>query len=47
MSDRKELTPNGAAVLVGGGGDHRKQPRAGAGRAISFGDGISNGWVEV
>jgi len=47
MSERKELTPNGAAVFLVGGGTHRKQPRAGAGRAISFGDGISNGWVDV
>jgi len=47
MSERKELTPNGAAVSVVSGGDHRKQPRAGAGRAISFGDGISKGCVDV
>ncbi len=48
MSERKELTPNGAAaVLVVGGGDHRMQPRAGAGRAISFGDGTSSGCVDV
>jgi len=48
MSERKELTPNGAAaVLVVGGGDHRMQPRAGAGRAISFGDGTNSGCVDV
>ena len=48
MSERKELTPNGpAATLTAGGGDHRKQPRAGAGRAISFGDGTSSDCVDV
>jgi len=47
MSERKELTPNGAAASVVSGGDHRKQPRAGAVRAISFGDGISKGCVAV
>lgn len=33
--------------IVWCGGVHRKQPRAGAGRAISLGDGISNGCVDV
>ena len=47
MSERKELTPNGAAVLAGNGGVQRMQPRAGGGRAISLGDGTSNGWVDV
>ena len=47
MSERKELTPNSADAVVVRGGDHRMQPRAGAGRAISVGDGISSGCVEV
>jgi len=41
--ERKELTPKGAAGGGGGGGGlQRKQPRAGAGRAISDDDGTSN-----
>jgi len=48
MSERKELTPKGpAAALTGGGGDHRMQPRAGAGRAISCCDGTSSDCVDV
>ena len=47
MSERNEQTPNGAAVLVGDGGVQRMQPRAGGSRAISLGDGTSNGWVDV
>jgi hypothetical protein len=39
--------PNGAVFLVASGCDHRTQLRAGAGRAISFGDGIINGCVDV
>lgn len=46
-SERKELTPKGTVFSILNGGDHRKQPRAGAGRAISFGDGISKGCVDV
>ena len=46
-SERKELTPNGAVVLAGDGGVQRMQPRAGGSRAISLGDGTSNGWVDV
>ena len=47
MSERKEQIPNEAVVVVVSRGDHRKQPRAGAGRAISFGDGIISGCVDV
>lgn len=47
MSERKELIPNGAAILAGAAGAHRRQPRAGGGRAISPGEGTSNGWVDV
>jgi len=47
-SERKELTPNGAAGGgVDGGGFQRMQPRAGAGRAISLDDGTSSDCVDV
>lgn len=48
--ERKELTPKAVrepVVDVVCGGDHLKQPRAGAVRAISFGDGVSSGCVAV
>ena len=47
MRERKELIPNSAVGSVVFGGIHRRHPRAGASRAISLGDGISNGWVDV
>ena len=47
MSERKELAPNAVAVVAVCGGDQRMQLRAGAGRAISLCDGISNGCVDV
>ena len=47
MRERKELIPNGAVDSVVFGGIHRRHPRAGASRAISLGDGISNGCVDV
>ena len=46
--ERNELTPNGAAGGgVDGGGLQRMQPRAGADRAISPGDGTSSDCVDV
>ena len=47
MRERKEQIPNEEVVVVVGGVDHRKQPRAGAGRPISIGDGIISGCVDV
>jgi len=49
MSERKDMVSTSGvdSRVVWCGGVHRKQPRAGAGRAISFGDGISNGCVDV